>query len=91
MRCTQRLRRGLGPLRRSTLLCGAEYPLPPHFLGDLLVRDRTTRVDVREASIDSLEDIEVIEDVLDGAFVGQAIEELANGVLGLQEGASEVG
>ena len=69
---------------------GAEDPFLSHLLGNLLMWDGATSLEIREAAVYGLDDIEMIEDVLNGAFVGKTIEQLADGVLGLQDRASGI-
>ena len=60
-RRTRQLRRGLDALPDSTLPGGPEDPFLSHFLGDLLVGKGASGVDIIEAAVDCLQDIQMIE------------------------------
>ena len=67
---------------RPTLLGGAEDPFAAHLFGDLLMGDGPSRFDVRQTLFDSLDHVEVVQDVLERAVIRELVEEIANGVLG---------
>ncbi len=73
------------PGRAVPRLPGAEPPLAPQFLFDLLVRNTAALIKLTRALLDLRQHVEVIEDILEGALVGKAIEERSNCLFGFRD------
>ena len=59
---------------------GAEQPFATELGRDLFVRNDPTDGTVSETTIDGLDDVEVVQDIVQAAIVGQSVEERAHGV-----------
>ena len=66
--------------RAPSLLNGAVQPCAAHLGNDLFVRDLSACITVGQACLESLYDVEVVQDVFEAAVVKETIEKRPNGV-----------
>jgi hypothetical protein len=78
-RCSTRGRGGPFP---SRLLGGAENPSATELLGRLLMRNRAAGLDVGQAALNLLDDVEMVDNIVQRAVIGKAVQEFLNLLLG---------
>ena len=66
------------------LLAGTDLPSTSKGFRDFRVGNHSTSIRIREPLLNRPHDVEVVEDVVKTAIVGQAIQELTNLLLGFQ-------
>lgn len=66
-------------------------PLPAHFSDNLLVRNEPPSRTIRQAPIDGLHHVEVVQHVVQAAVVWQFVEKSPNGVFGRHQNLAHAG
>lgn len=60
-------------------------PLPAHFGDNLFVRNEPTSIAIRQALIDGLHHVEVVQHIVQAAILWQSVEKSPNGLFGRHE------